>query len=503
MRLNIIYNKKRLRALYLILAFISMGFYGCQSDDREEEIHSPFDPSNPVEISGFTPGSGGAGQRLVIYGQNFGTDPGIVSVFIGGKEAKVISVNGESLYCLVPRQAFDGDIEVRVGRGDRQVIAYSDKHFEYQRKMVVSTLIGYKNDRGDEPWKDGKFKSDDQNEMASGFWEPSFMKFDPLNPKHLWVTFDFNNGLYLIDFEDSTITKKRSDFDRPRSIDFTNDGQYMIIAEDRGGENDRATYRLSRDKDWQDREILTRYRQCNGASVHPVNGELYFNSYEKGQFFRFDLNKYFSEGLGDKDYETLFVVHDPQWEYKIFIHPSGNYAYIMVINQHYILRVDYNWEKEQFNQPYLVCGQLKSPGYQDGVGSDVRMRNPYQGVFVKNDDYVEAGKPDEYDFYFTDQYNHAIRKLTPEGSVTTFAGRGSSSINPDPYGYVNGDLREEARFDRPSGIAYNEEEGAFYIGDQMNHRIRKIALEEMDDTPDKEQGTEAGDRPFSLSHPEE
>ncbi|HAJ82526.1 MAG: hypothetical protein CMB97_02445, partial [Flavobacteriaceae bacterium] len=70
------------------------------------------------------------------------------------------------------------------------------------------------------------------------------------------------------------------------------------------------------------------------------------------------------------------------------------------------------------------------------------------------------------------------RKLTPEGSVTTFAGRGSSSINPDPWGYVNGDLREEARFDQPTGIAYNEEEKAFYIGDKSNHRFRKIALEE-------------------------
>ncbi|GAB3651376.1 IPT/TIG domain-containing protein [Echinicola sediminis] len=432
-------------------------------------------------VSNFTPSSGGAGQRLVIYGENFGTDPDIVSVFIGGKEAIVINVKGDALYCLVPRQAFGGDIEVRVGEEDRRVTGSSNKYFDYQRKMVVSTLIGYKNDRGDEPWKDGKFKADNPIDMASGFWQPSFLKFDPVNPKHLWAVFDFNNGLYLIDLEDSTVTKKRSDFDRPRSIDFTLDGQHMIIAEDRGGENDRATYRLSRDKDWQDREILTRYRQCNGAAVHPVNGELYFNSYEKGQFFRFDLNKYFTEGLGVKDYETLFVVHDPQWEYKVIMHPSGNYAYILVINQHYILRVDYNWDKKQFNQPYLVCGQLRSAGYQDGVGSDVRLRNPYQGVFVKNEDYVGEGKPDEYDFYFTDQHNHAIRKLSPEGSVTTFAGRGSSSINPDPWGYVDGDLREEARFDRPSGIAYSEEDKAFYIGDQMNHRIRKIALEAMDE----------------------
>jgi len=479
MYLNIIYNKRRLHALCLLLAFASIGFYSCQGDDSADIKYSPFDSSKPVVVSDFTPKSGGAGQRLVIYGTNFGTDASIVSVFIGGKEAVVIGVNGESIYCLVPVGAIGGDIEVRIGEVDKEVIGYSDTKFDYLRKMTVSTVIGYKNARGDEPWKDGKFFSVNQNEMASGFWNESFMKFDPLNSKHLWMTFDGNNGLYLVNFADSTVTKKRSDFDRARSLDFTNDGKYMIIAEDRGGENDRATYALSRDQDWQDRIILTTYKQCNGASVHPVNGELYFNSYEKGQFFRFDLNKAFTPpGLGVKDFETLFVVHDPQWEYKIFIHPTGNYAYIVVTNQHYILRVDYNWEKKRFNQPYLVCGQLKSSGYQDGVGSSVRLNTPYQGVFVKNAEY--AGKQDEYDFYFTERHNHDIRKLTPEGSVTTFAGRGSSSINPDPWGYIDGDLRQEARFDQPTGIAYNAEEGAFYIGDKSNHRIRKIALEGAD-----------------------
>lgn len=477
--------KKKGRAVFrflLVFLAISLGLLGC-SDPAGSELAeaAAFDPSQPIEVVDFLPHSGSAGQRLVLYGKNFGNDPSQVTVLIGGKKAKVISARGESLYCLVPQQAFDGEIEVRIGPKDRQVVGRSPEPFEYQRKMVVSTIIGYRNDRGDEPWKDGKFSDPDQNKMASGFWEPSFLKFDPVNPKHLWATFDNNNGLYLIDFQDSVVTKKRSDFDRPRSIDFTLDHQHMIIAEDRGGENDRATYRLSRDQNWQNREILTRYKQCNGAAVHPINGEMYFNSYEKGQFFRFDLNRYFEEGLGDKDYETLFVVHDPEWEYKIMIHPSGNYAYILVINQHYILRVDYNWEKKRFNQPYLVCGELRSAGYADGVGSSVRLNEPYQGVFVKNPDYVAEGKSDEYDFYFTDKNNHAIRVLHPEGSVTTFAGRGSSSINNDPYGYVDGDLRQEARFNQPTGIAYNAQEGAFYIGDRMNRRIRKIALESQDD----------------------
>jgi len=465
-----------------LIGFVALGvsLLGCKEDVPDVADAQPFDPSSPVLVSGFTPKSGGMGQRLVIYGSNFGDDRANTKVFIGGKEAIVVNVNGASIYCLVPRQAFSGEIEVRVGTGENRSVGKAEARFDYQRKMVVSTLIGYRNARDDQPWRDGKFRDPDPSRMASGFRNPSFLKFDPIDPKQLWVVFDNNNGLYLIDFADSTVTKKRSDFSRPRSVDFTVDGQHMIIAEDQGGENDRAASRLARGNGFQDREVLTRYKQCNGAFVHPVNGEMYFNSYEKGQFFRFDLNKYFTSGLGDKEYESLFFVHDPSWEYQTFIHPTGNYAYIVVINRHYILRVDYNWEKERFNQPYLVCGQLGASGYTDGVGASVRLRNPYQGVFVKNPEYVQAGKTDGYDFYFTDRNNHAVRKLTPEGSVTTFAGRGSASINPDPFGYVDGDLREEARFNRPSGIAYDEEEGAFYIGDEENRRFRKIALEEMD-----------------------
>jgi len=476
-------NSRHLWHSWMMTAFIalfSITLNSCNDETSVAVEAAPFDPSQPVVVSDFLPKTGGMGQRIVIYGKNFGNNVEDISVLIGGKEAVVISTQGESIYCLVPRQAFGGEIEVRVGKDPQIVSGKSKINFDYLRKKVVSTVVGYRNTRGDEPWKDGKFKDPDQNKMASGFWDASHFRFDPLNSKHLWVTFDGNNGLYLVNFEDSTVTKTLSSFSRPRSVDFSKNGQHMIIAEDRGGEDDPSTKILSRATNFTDPKTLTKYRQCNGAAIHPINGEMYFNSYEKGQFFRYDLEKYLAEGLGDKAYTNPFVVHDPEWEFKTFIHPSGNYAYIVVINRHYILRIDYNWDKKQFNQPYLVCGQLRSSGYVDGVGSTVRLNTPYQGVFVKNQDYVAEGKSDVYDFYFTEMHNHAVRSLAPTGSVTTFAGRGSASINPNPWGYVDGDLRTEARFDRPTGIAYNEEEQAFYIGDQANRRIRKIALEEID-----------------------
>jgi hypothetical protein len=100
------------------------------------------------------------------------------------------------------------------------------------------------------------------------------------------------------------------------------------------------------------------------------------------------------------------------------------------------------------------------------------MNRPAQGVFVKNPDY--KGQPDEYDYYFCDSKNHCVRMLTPQGRVYTFAGRGNNGTS----GYVDGDLRTEARFNNPEGIVYVEARQCFYIGDSGNRLIRKIAYEE-------------------------
>ena len=111
------------------------------------------------------------------------------------------------------------------------------------------------------------------------------------------------------------------------------------------------------------------------------------------------------------------------------------------------------------------------------MGSNARFSSPSQGVFVKNEDYVNAGKDDVYDFYLCDTGNHCIRKITPEGAVSTYAGRGTASADGKVDGYIDGDLRTEARFLEPTGIAYDEDNGTFYIADRGNKRIRFIAIE--------------------------
>jgi sugar lactone lactonase YvrE len=70
--------------------------------------------------------------------------------------------------------------------------------------------------------------------------------------------------------------------------------------------------------------------------------------------------------------------------------------------------------------------------------------------------------------YVADSGNHKIRKITPTGVVTTLAGSGS-------LGYTDGSSTS-ARFYSPYGVAVDAS-GIVYVADNGNNVIRKIALD--------------------------
>lgn len=485
----------------ILLGFIAAllcGFAVSCKDDDENTTNVEFDPSKPVVITGFTPETGGYEEQIIVKGQNFGTDKNRVTLTIGGIKAVVINVMSDKLYGIVPARAFSGEIVVTVTDAEgNQYSGKSEKNFVYQAQKVVGTLCGYQNDNDTQGEQWGSF------DICSGFNSEGCLAFDPLYPNRLYICYDGAHKIAQLDLDtrEASLLMSANKFGdrRLRNIDFTADGKYMLVSTDRddNGQKSTSVWIVTRNSDgtFSDRsscQPLVAYKQCNGVAVHPVNGEIYFNSYENGQLFRMNLQDYFdaitpdpetgeSKGwtgyLEDGAFTELFKIQDPSYEFQITIHPSGDFAYITVINRNYILRTDYNWEKKEFTTPYVVVGQNGAAGWVDAVGTNARVNRPYQGVFVKNPEYVAEGRDDVYDYYFADCLNFCVRYITPEGLVRTYAGR-APSTNGNIWGTEDGGLRTAARFRDVTGMAYDENRDMFYVLDHNNRRVRTIGSED-------------------------
>src|SRR5689334_6452297 len=94
-------------------------------------------------------------------------------------------------------------------------------------------------------------------------------------------------------------------------------------------------------------------------------------------------------------------------------------------------------------------------GYADGPANRAQFNGP---IAVAVDAYGNI--------YVADSYNDRIRMITPQGDVSTVAGKGTP-------GYADGD-RNNALFDTPSGIAVAND-NSIIVADTGNDRLRRIS----------------------------
>ena len=72
--------------------------------------------------------------------------------------------------------------------------------------------------------------------------------------------------------------------------------------------------------------------------------------------------------------------------------------------------------------------------------------------------------------YLADSSNHAVRKVAPDGTITTVVGNGTAGFSPD------GTPAVQAQLNNPNGIAVSAD-GVLYICDTNNNRIRRVAAD--------------------------
>ncbi len=101
-----------------------------------------------------------------------------------------------------------------------------------------------------------------------------------------------------------------------------------------------------------------------------------------------------------------------------------------------------------------LAGTAYSSGYENGMGTNAKFNKPY-GLTLDLDGNILVA----------DEHNHAIRKITPEGEVSTLAGIGTP-------GEEDG-IATVATFKYPWDVTVDSS-GLVYVADGLNYAIRKI-----------------------------
>jgi sugar lactone lactonase YvrE len=80
--------------------------------------------------------------------------------------------------------------------------------------------------------------------------------------------------------------------------------------------------------------------------------------------------------------------------------------------------------------------------------------------------------------YIAELGNNRVRRITPDGEISTIAGSGTNGFGGD------GGPATAAQLNKPIGLAVDHGDNTLYIADHANHRVRKLTLPKRAGLPD-------------------
>jgi sugar lactone lactonase YvrE len=383
------------KPLGLSLLVILMCFSACKKnpvptiivDNTDDKYEDP-------AFTSFSPAEGAMNTIITINGKGFSTVPQHNDVTINDKRATIISSTLTSMQVKVPPGAGTGKVSVRIGNH----IINSVKDFIYQ--YTVSTLAG-----GEEGYRVGKVQ-------VALFWFPGE------------AAVDLSGNVYIGDTGNGAIRK----ISRNAEVSTLAGGK---IAPFKDGPGKDATF-----------------YNPHGVAVH-TDGTVYVADNFNHTIRKITPDGYvttfagINAGVGGVDFNFGFV--DGQGKNARFNYPMG----IAIDQRGYLYVADsHNKAIRKISPSGLVSTLSAYPGaFNNPVGLA-----------------VDAGG----NVYVADAGSHQIKKVRPEGAVSIFAGQGTVG-SKDGSG-------PNAQFQSPMGIAIDAK-GILYISDASNHRIRKITPE--------------------------
>jgi hypothetical protein len=429
-----------LLALGALFVAAMAGLWSCEKTDTS--LGKPYDPSLPVKVQGFEPDSGGMATKVFIQGSNFGTDLSKIKVYFNEMRAPVVGSDGEHLYVITPRQPGSPCTISVVINNDS--VEYTSKQFIYRTMTTVTTIAGKK---GTTEFKPGTLSE-------AQFDHPSTLCVDGegnIFLAHWRVPYCF----VLINQEKNLVQQLYSG--DPLGAPSPDADGKVITAPTDGGD---GYYSFDPDAMWAPKSRLILHPSTeqlaeglkdfvinwkHGMAVCQLDRKIYTRSYN-GQLVRFDPVTRTGEqvAVGLQPNTDSFLATDPY---------QTNILYISYPARHAIYTFDILTGEHK-----VFAGTVGTAGWKDGQRLEAELNNPVQVVVDQDGSVIVA-----------DMNNHCIRKISPDGMVSTLIGKGTVA------GYQDGNP-EDALFNHPKGVCIDKDYN-IYVADYDNNVVRKLSVE--------------------------
>lgn len=459
-------NRKNLSILTsgtAVILLTAMFVTGCSKKNVEPDPNPA--PEGDAVITAISADTGKKGDEFTVTGKNFSTKLLDNVIVVGNKELQPYEIedNGDgtsTLYSEIPSRFGSGKVGVKVcGK-----LFISDFSFEYLKSATFSNIIGavwgvsWGNTDPTEPKFDGPAGAcltPDGDILLSEQWTHSIRK---VNIKAGSIS------LYAGTYGEagcqggSLLSAK---FDTPKGIIAINDGNYIVFSDKQVQKisSDGQVIVLGKTRDEGDSKVyegnLAEVNFCNtsGAAYDAKNGYVYFGcadvdektGHNRHYILKLDLqtekvsvaagnvtSDTESKGTVDGDALTVARLDNPA---RMCVASDGSLYFLQSTGdgKNCIRRLS-------ANKVSTVAGQPGKWGYKNGKGNEAIFNfECEEGGHEPSGNIIED---EDGNFLIADFGNHAIRKMTPDGTVTT--------VNEV-------DIAEEGENLRPNKWAYKDD----------------------------------------------
>lgn len=454
---TLIHHLKRFSIYFLM--FASICFVACEDENRQDMTPEIGEGEATPKITMYTPTAGGKSTSLTLYGTHFGTDLEHIRVTVNGVDAEVTGALGNIITANVQRGSGSGPVKVYLGQGEAmQELTYKTE-FEYSQSPIVSTYIGSYVPAAKTEKKEGTL-------MEAVLWKPGS------------IAFDKEGALYIVEDDDRDIriaknnqvaTFLRGDGTggtvfRMMNIAFSLDGNTLFLSNDANASGNAhiATMLWNKDTHQYDAANLSAIWSItpslgNGVTnvgVHPVTGEVFSVAHGNAMIYKYDPEQNTMVATGMQLPDAAGKNASKVKIRCILFDKAGTTVYMSSQEKDVIYKGDYDMSTGEFSNLHVWVGQYEKAGFTEGQGNEAKLEEPCQM------DLDEEGN-----IYVAVRKKHRIVKITPDGMLTNYTGTGTSGTTDGPL--------DKAQFNHPEGVQFGPD-GALYISDYWNHKIRKI-----------------------------